>query len=181
MGQDPEAIRQEIEQTRNQMGDTVDAIGYKTDVRSRAKESVSEKTDRLKERITGSASRVSDATPDGQQVAQGAKQAVGVAQENPLGLALGSVAVGFVAGMLVPSTRVEDEKIGQVADQVKDRMKETGQEAVERGKEVAQQTAQAARETAQQSAQEQTQEMRSSAQENAQQAAQQARQEAGTS
>src|SRR5215210_3328864 len=52
---------------------------------------------------------------------------LGVAQENPIGLALGSVAVGFVAGMLVPSTRVEDERLGPMADEVKERAKETGQ------------------------------------------------------
>lgn len=32
MGEDPAAIRQEIEQTRERMGDTVDALGYKADV-----------------------------------------------------------------------------------------------------------------------------------------------------
>ena len=35
MGQDPAAIRQEIEQTRERMGDTVDALGYKADVPAR--------------------------------------------------------------------------------------------------------------------------------------------------
>jgi Protein of unknown function (DUF3618) len=32
MGQDPDEIRQEIEQTRAEMGETVEAIGYKADV-----------------------------------------------------------------------------------------------------------------------------------------------------
>ena len=72
-----------------------------------------------------------------------------MAQENPIGLAVGSIALGFVAGMLIPSTRVEDEKVGPVADQVKDSAKETGQEALERGKEVAQEAAQSAKETVQ--------------------------------
>ena len=44
--------------------------------------------------------------------------------------------------MLIPSTRVEDEKFGSVADDVKEKVKETGQEAVERGKQVAQDAAQ---------------------------------------
>ena len=43
MGQDPAAIRQEIEQTRERMGDTVDALGYKADVPSRTKDSISDK------------------------------------------------------------------------------------------------------------------------------------------
>ena len=32
MGEDPDRIRVEIERTRAEMEDTVDAIGYKTDV-----------------------------------------------------------------------------------------------------------------------------------------------------
>ncbi len=31
MGEDPAAIREEIDQTRERMGDTVDALGYKAD------------------------------------------------------------------------------------------------------------------------------------------------------
>jgi ElaB/YqjD/DUF883 family membrane-anchored ribosome-binding protein len=143
MGEDPDTIREEIVRTRAEMGETVDAIGYKADVKSRAKDRISE----TKDRLTG---KVSDVTPDGQQV----KRAAGVAQENPLGLAIGGVAVGFLAGMLVPSSRIEDEKLGPMADQVKDQIKETGQEAMERGKDVAQQAAETAKEAGQQHAKE---------------------------
>ena len=157
MGQEPEAIRADIERTRAEMGDTVEALGYKADVKSRAKDRISD----TKDRLTG---KVSDVTPDGRQV----RHAAGVAQENPLGLAIGGVAVGFIAGMLVPSSRVEDEKIGPVADQVKDQLKETGQEAVERGKDVAQQAAQSAKETAQEAGQQHAEQLRDSSQERAQ-------------
>jgi len=124
------------------MGETMDAIGYKTDVRSRAKESVQEKTSRFKSKISG-------ATPDSGQVKDGAQQAVGVAQENPIRLAVGALAVGFVAGMLIPSTRVEDEKLGPKADEIKQQAKETGQEAIEKGKQAAADAADAARESVQ--------------------------------
>ena len=85
---------------------------------------------------------------------QGAQRAAGVAKENPLGLAIGATAVGFVAGLLIPFTRVEDEKIGPMADQVKDKAKETGQEALERGKHVAQEAARRCTEEGRQQAQE---------------------------
>jgi hypothetical protein len=168
MGQDPDAIRQEIAQTRAEMTETVGAIGYKADVPSRAKEKVAGKLDTVKDKVTrakqavagtasragdtvgDTASRVGDATPSGDQVRQSGRRAAGLAQENPLGLAIGAVAVGFLAGLVVPSTRAEDERLGPVADQVKDKVKETGQEALERGKEVAREaassTAEAARE-----------------------------------
>jgi ElaB/YqjD/DUF883 family membrane-anchored ribosome-binding protein len=158
MGKDPHEIREEIEQTRTEMGDTVDALGYKADVKTRAKENINDKRDRLKERITG-------ATPDTEQVKDGAQRAAGMAQENPLGLAIGSLAVGFVAGMLIPSTRVENEKIGPAADQVKEGLKETGEEALERGKEVAQEAAQSAKETVQERGGEHAEQLRDSAKE----------------
>ena len=156
MGKEPGEIPEEIEHTRTDMGDTVEALGYKADVKTRAKENIADKRDRLKERITGTA-------PDPDEVKQGAKRAVGVAQENPLGLAVGSLAVGFVAGMLVPSTRVEDEKIGPMADQLKETVKETGQEALERGKDVAQEAAQSAKETVQEQAPEHAEQLKEGA------------------
>ena len=59
---------------------------------------------------------------------------MGLSKENPLGLAIGGAAVGFLAGILLPSTRVEDENLGEVSDQVIDRVKRTEQDALERGK-----------------------------------------------
>jgi hypothetical protein len=91
------------------------------------------------------------------------KRAAGVAQENPLGLAIGAIAVGFVAGLAIPSTRVEDEKIGPMAEDVKQKVRETGQEALERGKQVAQEAAQSAQETVQESGQQHAQELASNA------------------
>jgi ElaB/YqjD/DUF883 family membrane-anchored ribosome-binding protein len=138
MGEDPDAIRAQIDKTRDQMGETVGAIGYKADVKERAKESVQEKTNRLKSKITGASSRLNEATPDGSDVKQTAQHATGIAQQNPIGLAIGAVAVGFLAGLAIPSTRVENQRLGPIADDVKERAKETGQEALERGKQVAQ-------------------------------------------
>jgi gas vesicle protein len=171
MGQDPGEIRQDIERTREQMGDTVEALSYKADVKTRAKDSISDRVDSVKSRVGLAGSNVSDATPSGADVKQGARRAKGIAEENPLGLAIGAVAVGFVAGLAVPATRVEDERLGPVADQVKDQAKETGQEALERGKEVARQTAQSAKETAQQAGQEHAEQLKESASQGAREAA----------
>ena len=142
MGQEPDRIRAEIEQTRAEMSETVDALGYKADVKTRAKE-----------KIVGVKDKVAGGTPDGGDVKQQARRASSVAQENPLGLAIGAVAVGFVAGMLIPSTRVEDEKLGEASDSVIEKVKETGQEALEHGKQVAQDAAQTAKESGQEHAQ----------------------------
>jgi ElaB/YqjD/DUF883 family membrane-anchored ribosome-binding protein len=168
MGEDPRAIRAEIEDTRERMGDTVDALAYKADVKTRAKESVSDKVDSLKSKVTGAKDSVSDATPSTGDVKHQAKRTVGIAQENPLGLAIGAAAIGFVAGMLIPSTRVEDEKIGPVSDQVKQKAAETGQQALDRGKQVAQDVASTATETAKDKTQEHGQDLAQSVTQNAQ-------------
>jgi gas vesicle protein len=94
-------------------------------------------------------------------------------------LAIGAAAVGFVAGLLIPSTKAENERLGPVADQVKEQSTQTGQEAIEHGKQIAQETAQTAAEkaqevaaevkdTAQNSAQLHGERLKSSAQDSAQ-------------
>lgn len=186
MGQDPSQIRKEIEETRSEMGETVDALAYKTDVKTRVKESVGEKRDHVMDQLRGTGSKIGDAAPDGEQVKGGAQRAVGVAQENPLGLALAGVAGGFLVGMMLPSSRIEDERVGPLADQVKETAVETGQEALDRGKEVASQVAeqavegakgagQEALDTAKEAGREQAEELKSSAEEGAQEVKEKAR------
>ncbi|MGH3099455.1 MAG: hypothetical protein ACRDPU_00580 [Thermoleophilia bacterium] len=161
------------------MSETVEAVGYKADVPSRAKEAVSEKVDNVKskvsdtatrarEAVAGTTSRAGDATPSRGEVKQQSRRVAGMARENPLGLAIGAAAIGFLAGLAVPSTRIEDEKLGQVSDQVMDKVKETSQEALDRGKQVAQEVASSAADTAKQSAQEHGQELADSAKQSAQ-------------
>src|SRR5215218_10186861 len=135
MGQDPSQIRNDIEETRARMGDTAEALGHKADVPGRAREAVSDKVETVKSKVSG-------ATPSGGDVKQGAQQAVGIAKENPLGLAIGATAVGFIAGLLIPSTRVEDEKIGPMADQVKEQAKHVAEQAAQTAKEEGQKQAQ---------------------------------------
>lgn len=159
MGQDPEEIRQDIEATRGRMEETVEAIGYKTDIRARAQDSVRSRKERMVERVTrakdravgsivGSAdtasSRLDEATPSRTDLKKGARRTAGIAQENPLGLAIGSMAMGFLAGMLMPSTSVEREKVAPVAEQVRDKIRETGQEALDRAGKVVEQVPKAA-------------------------------------
>jgi gas vesicle protein len=197
VGQDPEEIRREIEATRDRMEDTVEAIGYKTDVRARTQDRISGTRERImskvrdaKDRAMGSivgtketasarledaASRVGEATPDRGDLGDKARRTAGMAQENPLGLAVGSVAVGFLAGLVLPATKVEKERVGPVAQDVREKVKETGKEAVERAGKVieeipraAEEAKQAAAEKVVGSAQEQASGLASSAKERAQ-------------
>jgi gas vesicle protein len=170
VGEDPDRIRREIEATRNEMGETVDALTYKADVKSRAKESLMGTKDSIKSKVVGAGDRVSGATPDGEQVKENARRAAGMAQQNPLGLAIGSVAAGFIVGLLLPSSSVEDRKLGPVADDVKEKAKETGQEALDHAQQVVQEAAQSAQETVQEKGREHGEQLADSARQNIQEA-----------
>jgi gas vesicle protein len=153
MGKDPSDIRAEIEQTRARVGDEADALSYKTDVPARVgdyvddkKQAVQDKVTDVKDAVTGTASR---AVPSGEKVGR----VKGAAERNPLGLAVGAAALGFVAGLLIPSTR-ENERMGEMSDQVVDAAKETASDAVERGKQVAQEATDTAKESSKQQGQE---------------------------
>ncbi len=159
MAQASDQIRGEIGDTRERLGETVDALAYKANVPKRTKNWLGEKKDAVTSAVSGH-------TPDGQEV-RGVKR---TAERNPLGLAIAGAAAGFLAGLLTPSTRVEDEKIGPMADEVKSTAAEAGREALERGKEVARETGQAAMETAKESGREQSQELSSSLQDKAHEA-----------
>jgi len=155
------------------MTETVEAIGYRADVKTRAKDAIVDRKDAVMDRASGIVNRVVGAAPspsdvsmpgfvpDGdqmregaRQVKQGAKQAVSVAQANPIGLGIGAVAVGFLVGLVLPATRGEDERLGDLSDQLKEQARQVGQEAVEHGKQVARDAAHAASETVQESGQE---------------------------
>jgi hypothetical protein len=146
MGETPDHIREDIEETRARMGETVGAIGYKADVKSRVKDAVVEKKDALVGSADSLVSRVTGVMPDSTQVKSGARK-VGVSRQNPLGLVIAGAAAGFVVGTLLPSTSLEDERIGEISDEVGDKAREAGEEALARTKDVAREAVDSARET----------------------------------
>ena len=154
MGQDPSDIRAEIEETRSRVGDEVDALSYKTDVSARVGDYVDEKKQAVKDKVTGAKDAVtgtaSRAIPSGEKVGR----VKDTAERNPLGLAVGAAAVGFVAGLVLPATRMENERMGEMSDRLVEAAKETAGDAVERGKQVAQDAAETAKESGRQQGQE---------------------------
>jgi len=149
------------------MADTADALAHKADVPTRTKDWVGEKKDAIVSAVGGATSAVSEATPDGADVAQSASRLKHLAERNPLGLAIGGAAVGFLAGLLTPSTRIEDQRIGPMADDVKTAAADAGREALDRGKDVVQEAGSAAIETAKERGREEGQELSESLQEKA--------------
>jgi Protein of unknown function (DUF3618) len=163
VGENPTAIRQEIAETREEMGETMEAIGYKTDVRSRADDYVSDKKDKVTGAVSGAkdsvSSAVSRAVPSREGIKHQSQRVAESARANPIGLAVGAAAAGFLVGLVVPSTRVEDERIGDVADRMKDKISDAGHEALDRGRTVAQEAKDAAVETARERGGQETQDL----------------------
>lgn len=161
MGQEPSDIRADIEETRARVGDEVDALSYKTDVPARVGDYVDDKKQAVKDKVSGVKDAIvgttSDALPNGQQLGK----VKDMAERNPLGLVIGGAALGFVAGLLIPSTRLEDKQMGEMSDKVIDAAKETASDALESGKQIAHEAADTAKEQGQElasSLQERTQE-----------------------
>jgi hypothetical protein len=59
--QDPQELRAEIEQTRADLGETVEALAAKTDVKARAKDAAGNVADRAKEQAGKAADAAKDA------------------------------------------------------------------------------------------------------------------------
>ena len=95
--QDSERLEQEIEQTREQLGDTVEALARKADIKAQAKQKLEDTKATMaekKEQLLGKAKQTS---PDA--AASAASQASQKARENPVPLAVaGAFAAGFLAG-----------------------------------------------------------------------------------
>jgi len=174
MGKDPSDIRAEIDETRGRVGEEVDALSYKTDVSARVADYVDDKKQAVKDKVTGARDAVtgtaSRTMPDGRTVGR----VKDTAERNPVGLAVGAAAVGFVVGLMIPSTRVENERMGEMSDRVVETAKETADEAVERGKQVVQEAA----ETAKESGRQQGEELASNLQERAQESSSSSQHEA---
>jgi hypothetical protein len=164
MAQRSDELKREIGQTREQMAETADALAYKADVPTRTKDWVEEKKDAIVSTVSGATSKIADAAPEGAQVTQSAGRMKNLAERNPLGLAIGGVAVGFIAGLLTPATRIEDERIGPMADEMKATAAEAGREALDRGKDLVEEVGATALETAKERGREEGEELSESLQ-----------------
>ena len=88
----PDEIRADIDETREELGDTVEALAAKTDVKGQAKA----KVESVKEKVTGAKEGAAERTPDSAQA--GFAQSKETATSNPVPTA---AIAAFVGGLLV--------------------------------------------------------------------------------
>jgi Protein of unknown function (DUF3618) len=93
----PEQIRADIEQTREQVGDTVEALAAKTDVKARARDRMEELKGEVRARAGQVKTQAQGATPASAQ--EGGQKVVEVVRGNPAPFVLGgAVLVAFLLG-----------------------------------------------------------------------------------
>lgn len=96
----PEQLRAEIELTRRQLGDTVEALASRTDVKARAKERFAALRSGATQRKDKLVAQTREATPDSAE-AKG-QQLTTTVKSNPLPFAAaGALAAGLLIGVLV--------------------------------------------------------------------------------
>ncbi len=162
-------LRQQIDESRENLGSAVGALAYKGDVKNRGKEvledkkeAVMDKVDDLKSKLPTSgsdgegglgdtvkdklpdagaikdklpdpsaikdklpdgasdaAAKIADKTPSTQDVKDKAHSATSSAAEHPLAVAAGAAAAGLAAGLAVPETELERQKLKPHAQQAR--------------------------------------------------------------
>jgi ElaB/YqjD/DUF883 family membrane-anchored ribosome-binding protein len=105
-GRTPDAIRHDIEHTREQLAQTAAALAERTDVKARAHDKVEETKARITGKVHGAKAKVTGA-PGAANPAQAAAGGVAArAKENPVPTAvLAGAAAGFLLGWLIASRR----------------------------------------------------------------------------
>ena len=177
-----EEIRQEIDETRENLGEAVGALAYKADVKNRGKEviedkkeMVMEKVDELKGKVTGdetqpgvagkvkdklpdgdaikdklpsggdmkekmpsgvgdAASRIGEKTPSKEEVKEKASGLAAKAGEHPAAVAGGAAVAGLAAGLALPETDLEREKLKPHAQEAREQVQSKAQETVQQVK-----------------------------------------------
>ena len=126
-------------EAREKVGETV---GHLKEQVVAGAEHVRESADHLREQVAQGAGRVREQAA---QVPEYARQQWHDAQlgfwqtmdQKPLAVGMAALAAGVAAGLTVPSTRKENELMGETRDRLLDQAKDLGREAADKGKQVA--------------------------------------------
>ncbi|TWU03857.1 DUF3618 domain-containing protein [Neorhodopirellula pilleata] len=147
-----------VKSAASSVGDAVSSAGSKTSgasrrayLRSRATaRDAARGTRRLKQRTGRGMSSASDRTE--QQISalyDSAERRVRRAhQESPLALGLGIMALGAIAGALIPRTRPEDEWMGETSDETIHQARQQAEETYQRGQHAVENTIETAKHSA---------------------------------
>jgi hypothetical protein len=137
-----------VENAKNAFTHTSESVADALDAGARGG---SDLLSRTREKFTATVADVNSGMSErlaNADVADRARRAVGIAAENPLGLALAALAVGFVVGSALPVLEVERERLKPIGDRIAEQAQAATSDLVTAGKAVAIETAQSAVATA---------------------------------
>jgi gas vesicle protein len=159
MSNDPEQIRREIDRTRTELSDNVNALGDKVNPGSIAKRQVGRvrgAATSVKDAVMGSAADTADrasTTAGGvvQTVSDAPNTVARKAQGSPIAAGLIAFGAGLLVSSLLPASRVEQraaEKVKDTAQPLVDDLTDTAKEVAENLKEPAQHAVEEVKSTA---------------------------------
>ncbi len=150
----------EVEDARRRVAEDVRSVAANANVVERAKETAQNKVDDVKSAVGDRVQQTREKLADARDQMQDRVRNINLnPTENPIGMLMAGVAVGFLIGLALPVTRFESERIGPLAQDMKDKARQAGTEVVRRGGEVIKETISASRDAATNSIREQTREM----------------------
>lgn len=121
---DPDVIREDIERTRRELGQDVDALADKVNpakAAQRQTDKVKRAFSRMSERVMGTATDVVDSAQGavgsaGEAVADAPHKVARATEGNPIAAGLIAFGVGWLASSLVPASRPERRVAAQAKD-----------------------------------------------------------------
>lgn len=134
---------QRVEQARERVAQDVRSIAEGASVSNRidaAKETVSSRVGAAREKLSQAQEALSHSVPENVRSLKPG--------ENPIGMLLAGLALGFLIGLVLPVTQFERERLRPLTDDAKDRLRETGGDLVRRGTDVIKETIEAGRDAA---------------------------------
>jgi hypothetical protein len=102
-----------------------------------ARDAISERSTAAGRAIERGQSDAAGLLPESADLRRRSEAGLQAARSNPIPIAMGALALGALAGVLLPSTRAEDERIGPMADDLKHEGLDAGGDAVPGGREAA--------------------------------------------
>jgi gas vesicle protein len=181
MGSDTQALRDDIESTRAEMGDTLDAIGDRVSpshMARRSRNRVAQRVQSMRDRLMGSVDEAEETLADAAgSAADAMHRAPEMVSERTQGapMVAGAIAfgIGFLVAALFPASEKEREVAGQAmqaAEPIREELVESARDMSEHLKEPAHEAADAVKASATESAQTLRDEARQAAAETKQQA-----------
>ncbi|GAA5152614.1 hypothetical protein GCM10023340_33220 [Nocardioides marinquilinus] len=172
MGETPDQLTQDIEQTRGRLGDHLDELQDKvspTAIAGRQKDAAKSRIMGVRDKAMGTARSAGDSTPSASEAADSARQQVAGA---PIAAGVVAFGLGMLAAALVPASRAEQKTATQVKDAVQEHAQPLMDDAKQAAGEAAEHLKGSAAESVQQvkdSASDSAQQVKDSASDSAQQ------------